>query len=352
MQIHERAVPARKTDIDVCKGLLTLLVVLGHCIQYGMGQEYRETGAYFDNYLYRTIYCFHMPAFMIISGYFFASSCQKTASIPKMLKKRILSMLIPISSWSVIATVVGIQRGEVALSFFSVLKSLAIQWLFLLWFLWAVVFGMLVTCLWKYIFKRNKAGIAAIILLFIITPDSFNLHLYKFTFPFFLIGFLLYERKNILLDCFSMKSKKSVIIFLSAAILLVISVGLYDRSLFVYNTGITILNKEYLQQISIDVVRWLVAAVGCYVFFVVSYYINKALECFPHVGGGIAYMGKNSISFYILSVVVLNKYMLIDFQIAGKDFLFLEMGLILAICAVFTSVTKKNEIISCILWGK
>lgn len=210
---------------------------------------------------------------------------------------------------------------------------------------------MLVTCLWKYILKRNKAGMAAIILLFIITPDSFNLHLYKFTFPFFLIGFLLYERKNILLDCFSIKSKKSVIIFLSAAVLLVISVGLYDRSLFVYNTGITILNKEYLKQISIDVVRWLVAAVGCYVFFVASYYINKVLACFPHAGG-IAYMGKNSISFYILSVVVLNKYMLIDLQITGKDFLLLKMGIILAICAVFTSVTKKSEIISRILWGK
>lgn len=63
-------------------------------------------------------------------------------------------------------------------------------------------------------------------------------------------------------------------------------------------------------------------------------------------------MGKNSISFYILSVVVLNKYMLIDLQIAGKDFLLLKMGLILAICAVFASVTKKSEIISCILWGK
>lgn len=118
MQIQERAVPARKTDVDVCKGLLTLLVVLGHCIQYGMGQEYRETDAYFDNFLYRTIYCFHMPAFMIISGYFFANSCKKTASIPQMLKKRILSMLIPISSWSVIAAVVGIQRGEVTLSLF------------------------------------------------------------------------------------------------------------------------------------------------------------------------------------------------------------------------------------------
>lgn len=63
-------------------------------------------------------------------------------------------------------------------------------------------------------------------------------------------------------------------------------------------------------------------------------------------------MGKNSISFYILSVVVLNKYMLIDLQITGKDFLLLKMGIILAICAVFTSVTKKSEIISRILWGK
>lgn len=211
---------------------------------------------------------------------------------------------------------------------------------------------MLVTCMWNYWLKRNKAGMAAIILLFIITPDSFNLHLYKFTIPFFLLGFRLYERKNILLDCFSIKSKKSVIMFLTAVVLLVISVGLYDRSMFVYNTGITILNKEYLKQIYIDIVRWLVAAVGCYVFFVLSYYINKILVCFSHAERGIAYIGKNSISFYILSVVVLNKYILIDLQIAGNDFLLLKMGIILAICALFASVTKKSEIISCILWGK
>ena len=56
-------IKVRKVWIDSLKGILILLVVLGHSIQNTL-----KEGCY-DNYWWNLIYSFHMPAFMAISGY-------------------------------------------------------------------------------------------------------------------------------------------------------------------------------------------------------------------------------------------------------------------------------------------
>jgi len=48
---------------DSLKGVLIILVVLGHAIQYTIGNEC------YENRLWNIIYSFHMPAFMAVSGY-------------------------------------------------------------------------------------------------------------------------------------------------------------------------------------------------------------------------------------------------------------------------------------------
>lgn len=50
----------RNYKYDSIKGLLILLVILGHCIEKFEGGDM----------LYRIIYSFHMPAFVFVSGYF------------------------------------------------------------------------------------------------------------------------------------------------------------------------------------------------------------------------------------------------------------------------------------------
>lgn len=51
---------------DALKGLLIVLVVLGHSIQASMLQLGES---FLDDYLWNLIYSFHMPAFMAISGF-------------------------------------------------------------------------------------------------------------------------------------------------------------------------------------------------------------------------------------------------------------------------------------------
>ena len=48
---------------DSLKGILIILVVLGHAIQYTL-----KDGCY-TNHMWNIIYSFHMHAFMAVSGY-------------------------------------------------------------------------------------------------------------------------------------------------------------------------------------------------------------------------------------------------------------------------------------------
>lgn len=54
----------RLSWVDAYKGILILLVVLGHSIQYRLGD------GCFNNTLWNVIYSFHMPCFFAVSGMF------------------------------------------------------------------------------------------------------------------------------------------------------------------------------------------------------------------------------------------------------------------------------------------
>ena len=53
----------RDVVIDVLKGIAVLAVLLGHAIQRGLVVDY------YDNIMFKVIYSFHMPLFMLLSGY-------------------------------------------------------------------------------------------------------------------------------------------------------------------------------------------------------------------------------------------------------------------------------------------
>lgn len=62
---------ARDERFDIIKGILIILVVLGHALNIEFLDDSWNCG------LFNVIYCFHMPVFIFISGYFFNSSLQR-----------------------------------------------------------------------------------------------------------------------------------------------------------------------------------------------------------------------------------------------------------------------------------
>ena len=77
----------RLRSFDILKLFTIFLVLWGHCIQYFLSSEP------IDEPLYRTIYSFHMPLFMMISGYFAASSMH--IRLIDFLKKKSVQLLLP-----------------------------------------------------------------------------------------------------------------------------------------------------------------------------------------------------------------------------------------------------------------
>lgn len=78
--------------LDNLKGILIILVILGHAIQFTI-PEYR------DEFAFRLIYSFHMPLFFFISGYLANRGCYKSG----LVKKRAVQLLLPFVVWAIIS---------------------------------------------------------------------------------------------------------------------------------------------------------------------------------------------------------------------------------------------------------
>lgn len=84
----------RSLYLDVVKGLAIILVVVGHCIQFGSGADVLRSGVFFADPLFKFIYSFHMPLFMLVSGYLFRYSIQRPAAQVVIAKVR--SIVLPL----------------------------------------------------------------------------------------------------------------------------------------------------------------------------------------------------------------------------------------------------------------
>lgn len=75
--------------LDSMKGILIFLVILGHAIQF-TSQEYE------DNFMFKFIYSFHMPLFLMISGYL----TYRKKHDNRMIAKRARQCLVPFIIWA------------------------------------------------------------------------------------------------------------------------------------------------------------------------------------------------------------------------------------------------------------
>lgn len=74
---------------DAIKGMLILLVILGHWLEYGLSDSCNRI-------VFNAIYCFHMPFFILISGYFSNKKCRidLKGSILKLVETYIVVQLL------------------------------------------------------------------------------------------------------------------------------------------------------------------------------------------------------------------------------------------------------------------
>ena len=80
---------------DAVKSFAIFLVVWGHSIQYLMPHDF------FHNPMFELIYAFHMPLFMMVSGFFAFSSTKST--FIKMIKHKFIQLILPCISWGILS---------------------------------------------------------------------------------------------------------------------------------------------------------------------------------------------------------------------------------------------------------
>lgn len=124
-----KALNGRIMWIDSLKGILILLVVLGHIVQYTYADDYC------DNHLWRYIYSFHMPAFMAISGWCTFRPQTQSRGLGNSILRRSRQLLVPYLVWSLVKFAFnGEHTIEILLYAFTFPDTY-------FWFLW-ILFGI------------------------------------------------------------------------------------------------------------------------------------------------------------------------------------------------------------------
>lgn len=178
--------------IDSVKGILMILVVLGHAIQYSLVGDECE-----NNRIWNYIYSFHMPAFMAVSGWlsYRVGGGQNRLSI---IYRRALQLLVPYFAWEMIYRLLnGNLNGE------SLIKIFTHPYF---WFLWVLFFIIVTFQLGDWLSEKSKVkqefvmiGIAFLYTVFMVVGEIriLGFQFIAYYFLFYAIGYYIHKYPKI-----------------------------------------------------------------------------------------------------------------------------------------------------------
>lgn len=189
----------RNTTIDILKGIAVISVLLGHAIQRGLGMNGYDP---FNNYLFKIIYTYHMPLFMLLSGYALAQYTKKYDF--KFLLKKIRRLLFPTIIWSYLIwsvrnfNFVGIKEFILFPdSFIEYTKTLFYHPDIIIWFLYVIFIFDVLFITQKKINKKSDIYIDVLIsvlfymILKLLPTANFGIYNLQTYFPIFAFGYYL-----------------------------------------------------------------------------------------------------------------------------------------------------------------
>ena len=250
--------------IDNLKGVLILLVVLGHCIQC--------TDLDFDhNAVFRYIYSFHMPLFMCVSGFVSYKPDIKWQTV----QKRFRQLIIPFLAWVAVSCCVHLDP--------TLFLAKVVHPDSGLWFLWTLFFIVLLMWLCNWIVTCLKVKIEYVVCFFsllmmgIMVALKFKLFGFQFIawyFPFYAIGF--FGRKYQYL--WEKRGRVDSLWFSALFLCMAYWWMRKDPPLFMPPSSHVVYNYVY---------KFMVAGVAIAAFIpLFKYYVNKPLLIFTKWGGG------------------------------------------------------------------
>lgn len=286
---------------DVVKGAAIFLMLWGHCIQYCALYDV----FYPEDIVYKTIYSFHMPIFMLVSGYLFFYSFRKR-NMSDLLEHRIRGMLQPI----IMATFLN----NILLQVPSYVLSHRVDVLFgslfhgvedSLWFLWAVLYCSLVVGFCCKL--TDKTGLQILLLILgifvILLLPQWNMTL--FMYPYFIAGFFCGKYRA------SAKKLYRVLRY-AALIVFPVMVYFYQTKHYIYVTPMFSEELGLAGSLQIALYRCAIGFVGSVFMLGIMEWLEKLGERTTLVEkclGLLSKLGRNSLQIYCLSASLLSGYL-------------------------------------------
>lgn len=289
-----------KMYINVVKGIAVVLMLWGHCLQYG------SEGAFdvFHHPIYQWIYSFHMPLFMLISGYLFYYSYQKR-ELKTLLIHRTQGMLQPIVFAGMLNILLGKLPTFLLYGTIRLTNGELFTGLYSLWFLWCVLSSSTAVSL-----AGKTAGNAWTQLLYVILgvflvalfPDN---HYHIYMYPYFVAGFYYGMYRSRIPAWLSKCAVASLVVF-------PVMFPYYQGKHLIYFTPIYTPELELLELVELNGFRWIIGFAGSLFVLIVSRWMFVLLEGRKY---GLRFLkmlaglGENSLAIYCISVSLLSGYL-------------------------------------------
>ena len=183
------ASPQRLEYIDLCKCFAMFCVLLGHSIQY------LAEGKPYDNPFWSFIYSFHMPLFMLLSGFFFQKSLNKPFA--DLFAKKFVQLLLPCIAFFLLTIVPShflsdSRRAQGAGRLFFILING-------FWFLKGLFACYLIAYVSKHVLRSDALAALASSVCLICIPSA-NVWYTNSMLPFFWAGYFLFKHREKLLS--------------------------------------------------------------------------------------------------------------------------------------------------------
>ena len=290
----QKMVVSRQRSFDYLKLFAIFLVIWGHCIQQMRVPNVEEDVAF------RIIYSFHMPLFMMISGYFSVSSL-KMSTRPFLMKK-FRQLIYPIAVWGFMLWLyyeIPVFFNEQAkdLTFYGVLVD----------FYWMADFWFLKSCFICYclVYLGSRLGIrhlywvtGTLLISQIISPFYVSI-----MYPCFVIGMELRLHSSVF--------KKMVSFYWVGLLIFFLMLCFWDVDAWNWSHGIPkgLLNEDisvWCNVICCRIFRLVIGVIGALAFIAL---FTKLLKNRDKGNRNLAEWGRYTLEIYILQSVILESFL-------------------------------------------
>ncbi|TIL79370.1 MAG: acyltransferase family protein [Mesorhizobium sp.] len=233
----------RDLSLDFAKGILIILVIIGHLLQYCI---YRGTDAFWMSPYYKSIYIFHMPLFMAISGYLSSGAIWRKPFIQG-VGNRATQLLLPMLFWCALIWTLKSAVMVPAKSLTGGLSDLSTEVIGTYWFIWAAFISFVLV---KFFTTFNRLSMwiisaSAIAVAFAPITSSIIPSL-RYTYPFYCLGFFFAQSKG-WQESIIWTHKSIVLVLLSITALLCFL--WWDKQTYAFNNRVLINDEGSAKQV-------------------------------------------------------------------------------------------------------